>query len=158
MYLTWKRNAQGIYEGCTKTFNYETGKHEPIFTIVKIVDALGLTSGWRLFVKGEVHVIATDVGFGKTFNITLFSKLKDAKRTAQRLEDENPPYRTDEDIGMAHAHYAPGQEISCYITAERIGGRLYVSDDGQAIISETRYPDGRIVTERREYGAVNGRV
>lgn len=145
MYLKWKRNSQGIYEGNTMTFDSETGKHVPIYRITR-----GVCGGWRLTVKGETHIGLNANGHA----FTLFQKLDYAKRAAQEIEDENPPYKTDEDEGMAHAHYAPGQEISSYITAERISGRSYVSDDGTAIISETRYPDGRITTERREYGRV----
>ena len=132
MTLRFKRNERGTYEGCTKAFNQTTGKHEPIFEIV--------ASG-KSWILVESH---TETG--------TFRTLKQAERAAQDIEDKRPQYKTDEDEGLAHATYKPGQTISTFISAERIGGRLYVSEDGKAIISETRYPDGTITTERREYG------
>jgi len=135
MTLTWKRTINGDYDGCTMTFNRDSGKHEPIFNIVKVK-----TSGWNVIEHGNC--------------ITKFplKTLSDAKKIAQEAENKNPSYKTDEDEGLAHSHYAPGQTISTYISAERIGGRLFVSEDGKALISETRFPDGTIVTECREYG------
>jgi len=132
MTLTFKRNPNGSYDGNTKTFNRNTGKHESIFNI------LPQNGKWTLSQEHE------DRGS--------FDSLKQAKAAAQELENKNPPYMTDEDEGMAHATYAPGQTISTYISAERIGGRLYVSDDGKSLISETRYPDGTITKEARKYG------
>ena len=132
MTLTFKRNEQGAYEGCTKTFNHDNGKHEPIFVVVQ------QNGAWVLTERG--------------LTISDHATLNAAKKAAQNIEDDKPRYVTDEDAGMAHSSYAPGQMISSYITAERISGRSYVSADGSSIISETRYPDGKITTERMDYG------
>lgn len=135
MTLTWKRDSEGNYSGSTMAFNHGTGKHEPIFNLVRIGG-----SGWSVMEHGNC------------ISKRPLKTLSDAKRLAQEIEYTKPAYKTDEDEGMARASYAPGQTISTYISAERIGGRLYVSDDGKALISETSYPDGRTITERREYG------
>ena len=135
MTLTWKRDSLGNYSGNTMAFNHSTGKHEPIFNLVRIGN-----SGWSV------------MECGNCISNRPLKTLSEAKRLAQEIEYTRPAYKTDEDEGMANASYAPGQTISTYISAERIGGRLYVSEDGKALISETRWPDGRITTERREYG------
>ena len=132
MTLTFKRNPDGSYDGNTKTFNHDTGKHESIFNVIPY------NGKWNLKQEHEER--------------GMFDSLKQAKAAAQEIENMNPPYTTDEDEGLAHASYAPGQTISTYISAERIGGRLYVSDDGKSLISETRYPDGTIEKEERKYG------
>lgn len=129
--LTFTRNEYGSYDGSTKTFNRTTGEYEPIYRI------MGHSGAWSLWEGNQ---------FARGYKT-----LSEAKQAAQRIEDRKPVYMTDEDMGLANSHYAPGQTVSSYITADGTGGRSYISDDGQSIISERRNPDGTTTTERRPY-------
>lgn len=124
--LKWKRTSQGKYESSAQYWDAEANTYKPVYIIEKS------GTGFILYVKDKIHIIEHNFSklLEKEIAITHFATLKYAKKTAQLMEIEEPPYQTEEERGFSEGG---GWSGAVWIDAEGTGGSWHTDINGYII-------------------------